>query len=183
MSSINLDKKTMRTMTALVDHTLTWVKPRVFKSDYELRFGDELIATLRFQRIFSSTAIAENADGCWTFQRVGFFRKKTIIRPRGSSTILGIFRKNRWKEGGCLELSDNRKFKAIANLWKNTIEFQTDIGETLIHTKSTGIFRLSATVHMNRKCLQLPELPWMVMLGLHLIVMMRRDAAAHASHG
>ena len=184
MSSINLDKKTMRTMTALVDHTLTWVKPRIFKSDYELRFGDELIATLCFPKIFSSAAIAENGDGCWTFKRVGFFRKKTIICPRGSNTILGIFKKNTWKEGGCLELSDDRKFKAIANLWKNTIEFQTDIGETLIHTKTNGFFRFSATVQMNRKCLQILELPWMVMLGLYLIVMMRRDAAAHHSaHG
>jgi hypothetical protein len=173
----------MRTITALVDHTLTWTKPRFFKSDYELRFGDELIATLSFKRIFSSAAIAENGEGCWTFERVGFLRKKTVIRTSGSSTILGIFKKNKWKEGGCLELSDGHKFKAIANLWKNTIEFQTDTGESLIHTKSNGIFRPSATLQMYRKSLQIPQLPWMVMLGLYLIIMMKRDAAAHTVHG
>jgi hypothetical protein len=173
----------MRTMTAFVDHTLTWIKPKIFKSDYELRFGDELIATLCFQKIFSSTAIAESGDGCWTFERVGFFKKKTVIHPRSSSAILGIFTKNTWKKGGYLELSDGRKFIVIASLWKNTIEFKTDIGESLIHMKSHGVFRLSATVQMYRKCLHIPELPWMVMLGLYLIIMMKRDAAAHAAHG
>jgi hypothetical protein len=173
----------MRMMTVFVDHTLTWMKPRVFKSEHELRFGDELVGTLCFQKIFSSEAIAESGDGCWTFEREGFFKKRTIIRPRGSSVIFGTFRKNTWKVGGCLELSDGRKFKVLTSLWKNTIEFTTDIGESLFHTKIHGFFRPSATVQMYRKCLHITEFPWMVMLGLYLMMMMKRDAAAHAAAG
>ncbi len=170
----------MRPIATFVDQTLTWIRPKVIKSDYELRFGDELIATLRFPSFFSSSAIAESADGCWTFKRIGFFKKRTIIGLSGSSDIIGTYRKNAWKKGGFLELSDSRKFIVTASLWKNTIQFQTDSGETLIHMKSRGVFRLSVTVQMYRTCLHIPEFTWMVILGLYLFVMMERDRA-HAT--
>jgi hypothetical protein len=173
----------MRAMAAFVDHTLTWTKPRVFQSKYELRFGDELVATLCFKKFFRSAAIAECGDGCWMFDRVGAFKRRSVVRLCSSDAIVGTFKKNTWKEGGCLELSDGRKFTALASLWKNTLEFQTDIGEILIHTKTRGVFRPSTTVQMYRKCLHVPEFPWMVMLGLYLFVMMKRDAAARAAHG
>lgn len=170
-------------MTAFVDHTLAWTKPKVFTSRYELRFGDELIATLCFQKAFRSAAIAESEDGCWMFERVGFFKPRTVIRLCGSDTIAATFTKNTWNQGGCLELSDGRKFKAIISLWKNIADFQTDVGEPLIHTKIRGVFRPAATVQMYRKCLHVPELPWMVILTMYLSIMMKRDAAAHSAHG
>ncbi len=170
-------------MAAVVDHTLTWTKPRLFKSNYELRFGDELLATLRFQRIFRSAAIAEGEDGCWIFDRRGILKRRTIVRLCGSSTTAATFRKNTWKEGGRLELSDGRTFTVIASLWKHSLEIQTDAGETLIQMNSRGVFRPSAKVQMYRTCLHVPEFPWMVMLGWYLIIMMKRDAAARRAHG
>jgi hypothetical protein len=172
----------MRAMITFADFTLTWTKPKIFKSKYELRFGDELIATLCFKNIFSSAAIAESGDGCWTLEQVGFFRKRTIIRLLNSGTVIGTFRKNTWKEGGFLELANGRKFMAIASRWKKTIEFQTDVREKLIFTKGYGVFRPFAKVQMYRKCLHIPELSWMVMLGWYLIIKMKQDPAAHAAH-
>jgi hypothetical protein len=173
----------MRTMATFVDHTLTWTKPKVFRSIYELRFGSELAATLCFQNIFSSAAIGEGGDGRWAFKRTGSFGQRVVIRACGSDSIAGTFTKNTWKEGGRLELSDGRKFLIIASLWKHAVEFRTELGEPLIHTNSRGIFRPSTTVQMYRKALHVPELPWMVMLGMYLASMMKRDAPTHAARG
>jgi hypothetical protein len=69
------------------------------------------------------------------------------------------------------------------SLWKGTLEFKTETGETLVHIKNRGVFRHSATVQMYRRALRVAELPWMAPLGLYLFVMMQRDAAAHAASG
>ncbi len=173
----------MRKITALVDHELTWTQPNAFKSEYELRFGDELVGTVRLPKFLSSKAVAESGDGSWTFERVGFWRAKTIIRASGSDSDLAVYSHNAWKGGGTLELAAGRKLIVKTNVWRSTLDVQTAIGEPLIHIKNRGVFRLSASVQMYRKALQIPELPWIVLLGLYLIVMTRRDAAKHASAG
>jgi hypothetical protein len=170
----------MRKITALVDHELNWTQPNAFKSVFELRFGGELVATLRFPKFLSTLAQAESEEGCWTFERVGFWKSRIIVRACGADSDLAVYIHNAWKGGGTLELSGGRKVAVAANVWKSTLEFRAEAGETLIHTVNRGVFRHNMTVQMYRKALQMPELPWMVMFGLYLAVMSRRDAARHA---
>lgn len=169
----------MRKITALVDHELTWVQPRALKSEFELRFGDELVGTLRFPKMLSTVAVAECGEGCWTFQRVGFWKTRTIVRANGSNSDSGIYTSNTWKGGGVLEMPDKRKFNVATSVWKSILEFRTEAGETLIHIKNSGVFRHSSCVQMYRKALHIPEFPWLVLLGLYLTIMARRDAATH----
>ena len=173
----------MRKIAALVDHELTWTQCSTFKSEFELRFGGDIVGTLRFPKMMSTRAEAESGDGSWTFERVGFWKMRIIVRASGSTSELGSYRSNAWKGGGVLELSDGRKFNVTRSVWKSTLEFQTEAGEPLVHIKNKGVFRISASVRMNRKVLQVPEFPWLVLLGLYLTIMARNDAATHAATG
>ena len=66
--------------------TLKWVQPKMLKEAYELRSGEELIATLTFRGIAGTFATAESGDGSWTFKRVGFWQNKATIRaPKSES--------------------------------------------------------------------------------------------------
>jgi len=56
------------------NQALQWRQPHLFKMEYELHAGDELVATLRFRSSFGTLATAQSADGCWTFKRAGFFQ-------------------------------------------------------------------------------------------------------------
>lgn len=171
----------MRKIASVIDHELTWVQPSAFKSHYELRFGDELIGTLRFPKFLSSLAEAETADGRWTFQRVGFWKKRTVVRASSAAADLAVYVPNVWRGGGTLEVEGGSKYMLEVSRWRSTVEFKTETGESLIHMKNRGVFRHSASVQMYRKALQTPELSWMVPLGLYLFVMMQRDTAAHAA--
>jgi hypothetical protein len=173
----------MRKIASVIDQELTWIQPTAFKSEFELRFGDELVGTLRFPKFLSSRAETETADGRWTFQRVGFWKRRTVVRASGAATDLAVYTHNVWKGGGTLELQAGGKFMVEVSLWKGTLEFKTETGETLVHIKNRGVFRHSATVQMYRRALRVAELPWMAPLGLYLFVMMQRDAAAHAASG
>lgn len=173
-------KDAMERLADLTNRELTWTQPGAFKMHYELHAGDELAATLRFRSSFGSLATGESADGCWTFKRVGFFQTRATIRVCGEETDIAVFRNNTWSGGGALELPDGRRVLATTNLWQTNLEFKTESEEALLRFKSAGLIHLSALVEIQREAIGLAELPWMVMLGCYLIVMMNMDAAAAA---
>ena len=170
----------MRKIAALLSQQLKWVQPGVFKMQYELRADDELAATLRFRSSFGSFATGESADGCWTFKRMGFWQTRVTVRTCGEDVDIATFKNNTWSGGGTLELSGGRKFLATTNFWQTNLVFQDELGGTLIKFKSGGLLHLSATVDVEPKAASLPELPWVVMLGWYLTVMMYMDSAAAA---
>ena len=168
----------MRKIAALTSQELKWEQPSALRMEYELRAGDELAATLRFRSSFGSFATAESADGCWTFKRVGFWQTKATVRPCDAGDNIATFNNNTWSSGGTLELSDGRTFQAATNFWQTKFGFTNESGEVLIEFKTGGLLHLSATVAIGPSAAKMPELPWMVMLGFYLVVMMRSDAAA-----
>ena len=46
----------MKKIPEVIGQELKWVQPSAWKMEYELRAGDELIATLRFRTSFGSFA-------------------------------------------------------------------------------------------------------------------------------
>ena len=167
----------MRKIAELVGQQLEWVQPGVFKMHYELRADDEVAATLRFRSSFGSFATGESADGCWTFKRIGFWQTRVTVRACDSDVDIAIFKNNTWSNGGTLELSAGRKFLATTNFWQTNLEFQDELGGTLIKFKTGGLLHLSAKVNVEPNAISLPELPWVVMLGWYLTVMMHVDSA------
>jgi hypothetical protein len=171
----------MKRLSELVIREVKWTQPSAFKMSFELHAGDELAATLRFRSSFGSLAAGESADGCWTFKRAGFFQTRVTIRVCGEETDIAVFRNNTWSGGGTLELPDGRKVLATTNLWQSNLDFKTESDETLLRFNRAGLLHLSASVEIQQEAIGLAELPWMVMLGWYLIVMMNMDAAASAA--
>jgi hypothetical protein len=171
----------MKIISEMIGRELKWVQPSAWKFHFELRADDEVVATLRLRSSFGTFATAESADGCWTFKRIGFWQTKATIRDCGSDAEIAVFKNNTWSGGGTLELSDGRKFSASTNGWRTTFEFKSETGETLVRFKSGGFVHLSATVEIPPDAAKIPELPWIVMLGWYLTVMMYMDTTSTAA--
>ena len=167
----------MRKIIELVDPHIEWVQPHALKMQYELRASDELVATLRFRSSLGSFATGESADGCWTFKRVGFWKTRVTVRLCGGDSDIASFQNNTWSGGGTLELSDGRVFPATTNLWQTKLGFQNESNNTLIQFKSVGLLHQSAKVEIQPGAVGTPELPFIMMLGWYLIVMMNADSA------
>lgn len=170
----------MRRIADFAGKGLKWSQPSALRMEYELRAGDDLAAVLRFPSSFNSYAKAEGADGCWTFERVGFWRNKTVVRSCGSRDAIAVYRNSRWGSGGMLELADGRKFPASANFWHTELEIKNEKGEPVLRVRSGGLVRLSATVEAQPEVTAPNGFPWLVMLCCYLLVMMKKDAAAAA---
>lgn len=143
--------------------------------EYELRAGEEIAAVLRFPSSFSSHATAESADGGRTFERVGFWRNKTVRRACGNQSPLAVFKSSRWGSGGTLELPGGRIYPATTNFWHTDLEIRNEMGESLFQLWSGGVLRLSATTIVHPIAARLPEAPWLLMFGCYLLVMVKVD--------
>jgi len=169
----------MQKITMRSNQVLEWRQPHLFKMEYELRAGDELVATLRFRSSFGTLATAQSADGCWTFKRVGFFQTRVTVRVCESETDLAVFKNNTWKGGGTLILPDGREYLVTTNFWQTNYGFKTAEGEPLVNFKTRmGLLHQSTEVEILPAGENLPELPWMVLLGWYLAVMMNNDSTA-----
>ena len=172
----------MKNIARLIDHELKWVQPSALKQEFELQTDGEVAATLRLKSSFGSFATAESADGCWTFKRVGFWQTRATVRTCDSETDIATFKNNTWKGGGTLELADGRKYLANTNFWQTEFEFKTETGERLFGYKHIGgVMHLSAQVQIEPPAATLPELPWLVMFGWYLALMLHRDSASAAA--
>jgi hypothetical protein len=169
----------MMRITELIGQKLQWIQPNALRMDFELRAGDTAVATLRFRHRSGSFATAESSDGSWTFKRVGFWQTRVTIRESGAESDLAVFRNGTWGGGGTLELPDGRRYPANSKSWASQYEFRTETGEALItHRQIGGMLRMSAEVEVHDLAKDMAEIPWMVLLGWYLSVMMSMDYAA-----
>ena len=171
----------MQKIASYAQQEMKWEQPSAFKEQYELRVGEETIVVLRFRSMWGSLATAESADGCWSFKRVGFFKTRVTVRQCESEQDIAVYHPNTWTQGGTLELPDGRQYKASTNFWMTQVEVTDPSGEPLLRYKIGGMFRQSALVETLPAALRLPELPWLVMLGWYLIILMYQDSAVVAA--
>jgi hypothetical protein len=168
----------MKAISDVTDQELTWVQPHALKMEYQLRAGSQPVGTLHFRSMFGSLATGESGDGCWTFKRTGFAQTRVTIRACGADSDIAVFRNNTWSEGGTLEFPDGRVFRASTNLWQSRLQFTAEPGQVLFRFATREVPRLAATVGIDPEAAALPELPWMVILGWYLTVMMQMDGVA-----
>ena len=165
-----------------VDGALTWRQSGFAGKVYELHRGETLVGTLRFQNAFGSRATAEIEGARWTFKRMGFLRTRVTIRPADSQDDLAIFRNNTWTGGGTLEFPDGAAYRANTNFWHTQFEFvdQRDCPLVRYHMEQ-GLTKLNGGMEVLPAAAQLPERPWVMMLGWYLAVMMHSDDASAAT--
>lgn len=167
----------MRHLTDAGNPNLHWTQTRLFDSTYQLMDGDAVFARLSFPKVFGSLAVAETADGAWTFKRTGFWHTRATVRREGSDSDVAVFDHSTWSGGGTLTLADGRKVQFTTNFWQSRIECQTEDGQLLFRYQTEGFMRLGATLELAPAATSLPELSWLLAFGWYLVVMIQHDAA------
>ena len=167
----------MRPIADVADQALVWHQTARLKRNFELRAGDEVVATLRFQR--GTLADAEAANVRWTFKREGFWHRRVMIRLLGSDADSGAVQLS-WRGGGTLALSDGRTIRlAAANVWRSEWIWAENQDAPLVRFKSRqGFMKLEGQVDVLGRGVKPDELALLVILGWYLIVLNAEDSAA-----
>jgi hypothetical protein len=170
----------MQSLSEVFDQPLIWAQARAPERAYELRAGADVLATLRWQKPAGSLALAETADGKWTFKRSGFFSPRVTVRCAGSESDMAIFTPD-WLAGrGSLELAAGRRFRwATTSFWRSEMAFCSAGGQPLVHYKPEHALQLAAAkVEIEQAAVAIPELSLLVLLGWYFMLLMAEDSLA-----
>jgi hypothetical protein len=167
----------MRHLADVISGHLRWAQPRVFDREWELRHGDEAVATLTFRSAFGSFATARSADGAWTFKRVGFWQSRATVRAEGAADDLAVFEHDTWSGGGTLTLAGGRPIRVTTNFWQSKIEFLAQDDDVLFRYSTEGFLRQESQLEVMPSLQRMREMPWLILFGWYLVVMMHQDAA------
>ena len=169
----------MASLADVAGQELLWVQPAARRREHELRAGDDVIATLRFQR---GTLADAQADGQhWTFKRQGFWHPRVSVRVAGSETDIAMFHPQ-WTGGGTVELAGGNPVKlASANFWQSEWVW-LDKDQPVVRFKGRhGLVKAKGAVDIPPEAARRPDLPLLVLLGWYLILLHADDAAVASS--
>ena len=173
---------TMKRIADVLVPALSWVRPRVLRREYHVVANRELVGTLRWPRRWSSLAIAESADGRWTFQRFGLFRCNVCVRVDGRSADAAVFLTG-WWGNGVLDLGAGRRYRwRRAGLWHPWWVFTDARGVGVVRCRSRLTFsRTRGRIEVTPSVLPEPDIPLLVLLGVYRLIERARRAAARGA--
>ena len=164
----------MRSLYEVSGEELRWVKPKWLKRRYELRAGEEVVATL--VRSGGSGAIGEWSEGRYYFSQKGWFNQRVLVGDGAVPDVvtpLATFT----RRGGILTLADGRTlFWMKPSFWKST-RVWSDGAATLAEFDPASGYA-SPRVTITEEGARLGELPLLLLLGQYLIVRAREAADA-----
>jgi len=162
-----------------IGQQLQWKRPRLFSASYELRAGDQVLATIRRAGLGKGHQ-AEVEGQQWNFKREGFVRRRVLIYPgqelaQASSELiqpLASIKPDR-KGNGQLMFRDGRTY-----IWSHTGHwrpnwFWTDSASTTLIT-----IKKNRVVEFSPNASESPDLTLLTLFGFCLILLREEDAAA-----
>ena len=166
----------MRPIAETAGEELLWIQPAARRRDHELHAGDDVVATLRFQR--GSLADAEAEGEHWTFKRQGFWQPRVTVRAPGSDADLAVFRP-RWAGGGTLEFADGRTAQLrSANFWQSEWVWQEKDQPLVLFKGRHGFVKARGAVEIQTGAVAREDTPLLLLLGWYLILLHADDTAA-----
>jgi hypothetical protein len=176
----------MKPLSDTGERELYWMQPTM-KRSFELRAGDDLFATLKFETAFGSLAAAESAAGTWTFKRVGFFKPRVTVRVKGSEQNLAVYHLKWGSAEGVLEFADGETYVwKLANFWATRYQIVDAEGNPLIsYTSKIGnasdLLKDQARIEIVPETRDKDTLALLLLIGWYLIVLQQEDVMATAT--
>ena len=169
----------MKQIQDLSGRELRWVQPRAFQCSYELRDGDQVVATLQSPQ-FSSAAVFESGGGRWTFRRAGFWVPRTLVFD-ASERPIATYHPSFWLPGGSLEIEGVGTLRAKSNFSLSRFDFRGNGEEPLVRCgRFRGIFHRGSTTWIAPGATGRGELAWLAGLAWYLALKMQDEAGASA---
>jgi hypothetical protein len=150
------------------------------REEYLLQRGQEAVGSLTFRSGLGTMATGRYDARSWTFKRLGFLRTRVTVRVVDTETDIATFHPTTWSGGGTLELPGGRQFKVEIDFWQTRFAILDHTNRALVRFRPRGVFHLGADMDVLARSARVVELPWLMLFGWYLAVLIKRDAGAAA---
>lgn len=178
----------MERLSEFTQSKAEWIQPKTLERFYELRSGAARLASLAFRSSFGTLAVAETAEGRWTFKRVGFLNPRVTVRVAGEQDDVAIYHPKLWGDGVLIFDEGISLTWQPVNFWRTEWVFTNSAGRLLMrfylgreNEKLRDLFKTQATVEILSADASRHLFPVLAPLGLYLLIIHREDAAATAA--
>ena len=165
----------MKSLSDYIGHELLIFQKSIWKRDFELRAGDELIARLYYTKFFSDLAELTIQDKTYEFYRPSVFNRDVDIREKGYQNPSAHFKNNFWGSKGVLELPRGSRLNMKFGFFRKQAEIYLGENDLLITISSRFSFKERSEVIIEKRSEVIDEHPWIIMLGFYLAQLMKRN--------
>ena len=168
----------MKKLTDYLGEELKIFQKSIWKREFELRSGDELIARLKYPKFFSDLAELTFREESFEFDRLKFFSRDIDIRKKGYQNPLAHFKNNFWGRKGVLELPRGSRLTMKFGFFRKQTEIYHGESELLVSILGSFSMKERSQVIIEKRSDIIDEYPWVIMLGFYLAQMVKRNSAA-----
>jgi hypothetical protein len=158
---------------------LVWTQPKAHTRSFELRSGENLIATLEFESAFGSRASARTDDAAWTFKRTGFFTPRVTARVDGNEQDIAVYHPSFTGSHGTLDLASGEQLQLkCVNFWSTEWAVTDANDNTLLICHNRGVFSQGAELEIVEEAQHRKDIPLLATMLWYVLILYMEDAAA-----
>lgn len=145
---------------------LSVLQPSIWKQTYELRSGEQVLATMTFTKFLGSEVRMECDQGSWIISQSGIWRPKVIVREAENGITVAEIPVHFLKQEFTFNLRD-RSYETVTlrrNFWASTFTMTGRAGRELLSLKQKFFSFTTATITVGPRAKEYDELPWLMFL-------------------
>lgn len=125
----------MQPLNAITSYALAWIKPSWRKYHYELRDGDNVVATLDIKGMMNQATGATSA-GAYLFKRAGFWKQRILVLDSPGGNLLATYTTHWTGTRGELTFTSGARFqRSQRGFWQHESLWSDGNGQLLFrHT-------------------------------------------------
>jgi hypothetical protein len=167
----------MQKISDYLGKELKIIQRNIWKRDFELRSGDELIARLFYPKFFSDITELIIWEETYEFYRPKFFSRDVDIRKKGYQNAFAHFNSNFWGRKGTLELPRGIMLTMKFGFFRKQAEFYLGENDLLVSILSKFSIQRRCDVVVEKRSEIIDEHPWIIMLGFYLAQLRKSNSA------
>ncbi len=155
--------------------TLHWVRPSIWRREYELRGDRDVVATLRLTGLLGNGAEAAAEENRWVLHPHGLFHQSVTV-TRGDSDVECATIRSRLFGEGTFTVEGGRQYDwKPDNFWRTRWSLWDASQAPLFHLRRQMLFPLDkAEVALETPAYAQPDLPLLLVVAWHSVLLHRR---------
>ena len=149
----------------------------IWKREFELKAGDELIARMYYPKFFGDRTELSIQNEVFEFFRPKFFSREVAVRKKGNENPFAHFKNNFWGSKGMLELPRGNNLNIKFGIFKKQTEIFLGENDLLVTILSRFSVKRRSEVVIEKRSEIIDEYPWIVMFGFYLSQLRKRSSA------
>lgn len=168
----------MRKFSDYIGNDLLICQKSIWKREFELRSGDEVIALMIYPRFFSHLAELTIQNETYEFYRPKLFTRNVDVRKKDYQNPFAYFKSNFFRSKGELELPKGTKLIMKFGLFRKQAEIYLGENDLLISILSKFSFKERSKAVFEKRSEVIDEYPWVIMLCFYLTQLRKRNSGA-----